>query len=150
MHLSSVIPANDTRESVFEHKKVAILAGNKVPFFNHYDSTIFLSFSKNVMPPVHTGTKLLIWIPGVFAILWEVLQSNCIYLTLCLFGLILYHRVNSFSVMSGQVFLGWTSTKQRIKCLAQWHNAVPLVRLELPTPQSQVKHSTTKPLRSYI
>ena len=30
------------------------------------------------------------------------------------FGLILYVPVNSFSVMSGQVFLGLTSTKQRI------------------------------------
>ena len=29
------------------------------------------------------------------------------------------------------VFLGWTSTKQRIKCLAQGHNAVSPVSLEL-------------------
>ena len=36
-------------------------------------------------------------------------------------GLIL----NNFSVMLGWVFLSWTSTKQRIKCLAQGHNAVP-------------------------
>ena len=39
-----------------------------------------------------------------------------------IFGLILYVPVNSFSVMSGWVFLGLTSTKQRIKCLAQGHN----------------------------
>ena len=32
-----------------------------------------------------------------------------------LFGLILYIPVNNFSVMLGRVFLGWTSTKQRIK-----------------------------------
>ena len=32
--------------------------------------------------------------------------------------------VNNFSVMSGLVFLGWTSTKQRIKCRAQGHNTV--------------------------
>ena len=32
------------------------------------------------------------------------------------------------SFMSGQVFLGLTSTKQRIMCLAQGHNAVPPVR----------------------
>ena len=30
-----------------------------------------------------------------------------------LFDLILYVSVNNFSVMSGRVFLGWTSTKQR-------------------------------------
>ena len=32
--------------------------------------------------------------------------------------------VNNFSVMSGQVFLGWTCTKQRFMCLAKGHNAV--------------------------
>ena len=40
---------------------------------------------------------------------------------------------NSFSVMSGWVFLGLTSTKQRIKCLAQGHNTGPLVRQETTT-----------------
>ena len=43
---------------------------------------------------------------------------------ICLFDLILYIPVNIISVMSGQVFMGRTSTKQRIKCLAQGH-AVP-------------------------
>ena len=33
-------------------------------------------------------------------------------------------------------------------CLAQGHNRVMPVRLEPATPQSQVKHSTTEPLRS--
>ena len=41
----------------------------------------------------------------------------------CLFDWILYVPVNNFSVMSGPVFLGWTSTKQRIKFLAQGHNS---------------------------
>ena len=63
----------------------------------------------------------------------------------CLFDLILYILVNNFSVMLGQVFLGCTSTKLRIKCHAQGHNAVSPVRLELETPQSQVKHSTSEP-----
>ena len=35
----------------------------------------------------------------------------CVYLVFCLFDLILYVPVNSFSIMSGWVFLGWTSTK---------------------------------------
>ena len=35
-------------------------------------------------------------------------------------------------------FLGKTSTNQKIKCLAQGHNIVPLVRLEAATPQSQI------------
>ena len=64
-----------------------------------------------------------------------------------LFDLILYVPVKSFPVMSGQVFLGLTSTKQRIKFLAEGHNTVAPMRL-LPTrPQSQVKHSTTEPPR---
>ena len=38
--------------------------------------------------------------------------------------------------MWGLVFLGWTSTKQRIKSLAQGHNPVLPVRLEPATPPS--------------
>ena len=43
--------------------------------------------------------------------------------TIFIFVLMLYVIVNNFSVMSGRfpVFLGWTSTKQRIKGLAQTH-----------------------------
>ena len=73
-----------------------------------------------------------------------------------LFDLIPYVPVNNFSVMSEQVFLGWTSTKQGLMCLAQGHIAVPTVRLEPPPPppppplQSQVQHSTTEPLHSWL
>ena len=42
-------------------------------------------------------------------------------------------------------FLGWTSNKQRIMCLAQEHNTV---RLKPALPWSWVKHSTTESLRS--
>ena len=66
----------------------------------------------------------------------------------CLFDLILYVPVNNFSVMSGQVFLGCTSTKQGLLCLAQGHNAVMPVRLETATPRPRVKRSTTEPLHS--
>ena len=45
--------------------------------------------------------------------------------------------------MSGGVFLGITSTKQGLMCLAQGHNAVSDSG-EAPSP---VKHSTTEPLR---
>ena len=52
-----------------------------------------------------------------------------------------YIPVNNFSVMSGQlpVFLCWTSTKQRIKCLAHGHNTVILqaASLKLATFGSQ-------------
>ena len=62
-----------------------------------------------------------------------------IFLFVC-FDWILYNSVNSISVISGQVFMGLTSTKQRINCLAQGHNAVALVRIEHVTPRSRVKH----------
>ena len=42
------------------------------------------------------------------------------------------------------------STKQRIKRLAQGHNAVPPMRLEPATPRSRVKYSTAEPLRFCI
>ena len=41
-----------------------------------------------------------------------------------MFDLILYIPVNNLSVTSGRVFLGWTSTKLGLMCLAQEHNAV--------------------------
>ena len=56
----------------------------------------------------------------------------------CLFDLLLYVSVNNFSVMLGWFFQSWTSTKQRIKCLAQGHKAVAPVRPQSATPdQSQ-------------
>ena len=56
--------------------------------------------------------------------------------------------INNLSVIKGPVFLGWTSTKLGLMCLAQGHNAVTPVRLDPVAPQSRVKHSTTEPLRS--
>ena len=39
----------------------------------------------------------------------------------------------------------WVNSDE--KCLAQENNTVPQVRLKPATPQSRVKHSTTKQLR---
>ena len=55
-------------------------------------------------------------------------------------------QINLFFVMSGQVFLGWTSTKLRIMCFAQGHNTVP----QTATPKSRIKQSNTEPLRSSL
>ena len=52
------------------------------------------------------------------------------------FVLILKVLVNSVSVISGCDLLGITSIKQ-VKCLAQGHNIVPLVRFEPGTLPSQ-------------
>ena len=56
----------------------------------------------------------------------------------------LFDPVNNFLVMSGQAFLGRTSTMQRIKYLAQGHNTVTpsAVRLKLATPRPPVHRST--------
>ena len=64
-----------------------------------------------------------------------------------LFDLILYVPVNNFSVMLGWVFLGWTSTKQGFMCPAQGQNTCDASEAPTANPQSQVKHSTTEPLR---
>ena len=68
--------------------------------------------------------------------------SNITVFTVCLFDLILYVPVINLSVMLGRVFLGWTSTKKGLMCLAQGHNAETLLRLEPAALQSRVNHST--------
>ena len=52
-----------------------------------------------------------------------------------LIDLILYVQDNIFLVMSGRVVLGRTSTKQGLMFLAQGHNTVTPVMLELATPR---------------
>ena len=79
--------------------------------------------------------KKLRWLPSwvyTQAILDFHVASSPLF---ALLGLVLYVPANNFSAMSGRVFLGRTSTKQLIKCLAQRHNTVipPAVRLELAT-----------------
>ena len=41
----------------------------------------------------------------------------CSFACFDLLGLIFYVRVNNLSVLSGWVYLGGSSTKQRVKCL---------------------------------
>ena len=60
----------------------------------------------------------------------------------------LYIPVNNFSVM----LVHFTGLKQRIKCLAQGHDTVPLVGLEPVTPQSfsEVKLTLVNPYPANI
>ena len=58
--------------------------------------------------------------------------------------------INNLSVKQGRVFLGWTSNKLGLMCLAQGHNTVMPVSAKPAAPRSRVKHSTTEPLRSLI
>ena len=55
----------------------------------------------------------------------------------------------SFSY-TGMGLPGLNQTKLGLLCLAQGHNTVVTVRLEPAAPWSQVKHSTTEPLRSHM
>ena len=86
---------------------------------------------------------------------WEKLttdgkQTTGHTISFCFLSLILYISVNNVSVMSEWVFLGWTSTKLGLMCLAQWHNTVMPARLETATPLSWDKHFTTEPLCSLL
>ena len=68
-----------------------------------------------------TGWSVILWLwhcLGILACFWFYTVKQYDQM-LYLFDLILYIPVNHFSVMSWRVFLGWTSTKQRIKSLAQ-------------------------------
>ena len=56
------------------------------------------------------------------------------------------HPINNLSVIQGCVFLGWTSTKLGLMCLAQGHNAVRPVRLE-PSVSSQALYHWAMALR---
>ena len=70
--------------------------------------------------------------------------------SVCLIRFDSLRLINNLSVIKGQVFLGWTSTKPGLMCLTKGHNAVTLVRLEPAAPRSRVKHSTTEPLLSHF
>ena len=50
------------------------------------------------------------------------------------------HPINNLSVIKGWVFLGWTSTKLELMCLAQGHNTMTRARLQPAPPGSRVKH----------
>ena len=100
----------------------------------------FKSLPTDIPTPFHAGMGPD---PDRYAV-WKHFQIYSDFVCL-----ILYMSVNNCPVMSGRGFLGWTNTtKQRIKCPAQGHNAVPPLRLEPATPGSWVKHSNTAPLRT--
>ena len=65
-------------------------------------------------------------------------------------GLILYVQVNIFLITSGRVILGCKGTEQGLMYYAQGYIALTPMRLEPAALRSQVKHSTTEPLRSLL
>ena len=59
------------------------------------------------------------------------------------FDLILYIPFNNFSVISGRVALGLTSTKQRVMCFAHGHNKLNAVVPVWPKLESLSLESST-------
>ena len=98
-------------------------------------------YAKFYVTCMHNKIRDINFVGCTCILVWGM--RHCRYSKTCVsFDLILYVPVNNFSVMLGRVFLGSTSTKQGLMCLAQGHNTVPPVRLEPATPQSRDKHST--------
>ena len=79
--------------------------------------------------PSVSSQALYHWATALPCLWWKFvcllhLSWNAAYILLCLFVLMLYIPVTNFSVMMRWFpeFLDWTSTKQRVMCLTQWHN----------------------------
>ena len=72
----------------------------------------------------------------------ELTRNFFVLRTNVLFDLILYVPSTIFQLCRDRSTLVEPDTKQRLMCLAQGHNTVMPVRLELATSRSQVNHST--------
>ena len=55
------------------------------------------------------------------------IQEICTRLNVLFVWFDAFSPINNLSFTSGRVFLGWTSTKLGLMCLAQGHNAVPIL-----------------------
>ena len=121
------------------HQQSFNYKGTDLPWLNQYLARINVSCSRTQ----HSDA-------GEARTRGPLVSSQALYHCATALPNVLFDLILFSPVMSGWVFLGWASTKQGIKCLVQRHNAVPPVRLEGATPQSQVKHSTTEPPLSSI
>ena len=94
-------------------------------------------------------TSIVLWGLLKIAVMCQCIRAPQ-HLLVVLFDLVLYRQsLGQSTVFQSRVFMGWTSTKQGLMCLAKVHNAVPPVRHEPAILRCQVKHSTTEPLRSW-
>ena len=84
----------------------------------YFNRAIFKSFSYNYFK----NHSFKIWFTYNMVLCFQII----------LFVLILYYPFTLFKPCL-IIFLGWSSTKQRIKCPAQGHKTVPPMRLELAT-----------------
>ena len=90
-------------------------------------------------------------IPSSGALCWkeslQICKRKLPFVFVCINALHPSHQIFSHVGMFS-VFLRWISTKQRIKCLAQWRNTVPQLSLELWDLKSNIL--PTEPLRSSL
>ena len=77
-------------------------------------------------------------------IFFHQFHASLILFIFLLLDSILNVPVNTVLAMAGWVFLGLTSTMQGLICLAQGHNTVTLVKLELATTWTGVKRLSTE------
>ena len=122
-------------------------------------STIFQQCwnrSSWVEPVLHRGKVLCSWTQCSPPVRFEPATPHLDSSTLPLnhhppLALMLYILVNNFSVIFVHfpIFLSWASAKQRIRCLAKWHNTVPSVSLKSWPFNPKSNTLATKPLPSY-
>ena len=129
------------------HKKDARLHGLS---FYEKSSRIVYVLSASWLPS-HTAN--VFWTSFVNFYLFSpsaTLQNRCTQRVLrnVLFDLILYIPVNNLSVTLGRVFLGWTSTKLGLMCLAQQRSDAGEAWTRGPSVSSQALYhwATTLPL----
>ena len=109
------------------------------------ETTIDVILHNNEYYVKYTADTKFLHFYGYFSILLVQLKLLFVCLFVCLIS---FFSLQSTIFQSGRVFLGWTSTKQGLMCLAQGHNTVTPVMLEPVPLRFRVNHSTTEPLRS--
>ena len=82
--------------------------------------------------------------------LGEIVLSLKVYIEILFVWFDSLCPINNLSVIKGWAFLGWTSTKLGLMCLAHGHKAVTPMRLKPAAPRSWVKHSTIEPMCYFI
>ena len=96
-------------------------------------------------------------LPGIVSTIFNpyptiifLLKMSSAFYVCCIF--VWFDSLNSqsaiFQSCQDGFSFGWTSTKQQLNCLAQWHNTVPLVSLEPATFDPQSNTLPTEPLNA--
>ena len=134
------MPSEGNNEDSFVYSGPISSASRTKIYVNFAHQTHNLCAIKNIIKACQKLQFVSKYTLGTF------LKKFWMKILVCLLDLILYVPVNTFSVMSGWFFMGWTSSKQVFMCLRQTHNAVTQMGVYQGAPWYRVKHCTTKPL----